>query len=97
MNIPTKIRILGQQWSVLWQPHLAGSDGKALLGLMDDETNTITLRSNLRPNQMASTFLHEIIEALVASCDLKINHSTIATLESGLYQVLKDNKLDFSQ
>lgn len=39
--------------------------------------------------------LHEIIEALCDAYDLNIDHHHIMALGRGLYQVLKDNDIDF--
>ena len=45
-----------------------------------------------------STLIHEIIEAINWELELNLEHNKITALESGLYQVLKDNKLiDFSK
>lgn len=64
-------------------------------GKMNPNTNIIRLNKNKCPSQIASTLLHEIIEALDMNLGLGLEHKQIVGLEAGLYQVLKDNKLVF--
>jgi hypothetical protein len=58
--------------------------------------NRIQVASDLCDEQKVSTLLHEIIEALNHFLELKLEHNVISSLESGLYQVLKDNGVDLT-
>ena len=51
----------------------------------------IFLDKECHPDQMKVTFLHEILEAVNRSLALQLPHKTIFILETGLYQVFKDN------
>ena len=56
----------------------------------------IRLDAHLPRQQLESTLLHEIIEALNHALELKLEHGAIAGLEAGLYQVLTDNGVDLT-
>ena len=57
--------------------------------------NKIVINDSLPLTQQESTLLHEIIEVINFQYQLKLDHNIIMTLETALYQVLKDNKLRF--
>ena len=54
----------------------------------------IQIASNLAQQQLVSTVLHEIIEALNYHLGLGLRHDAIMALESGLYQTLTTNGVD---
>jgi len=45
---------------------------------------------------VAECFLHEIIEAIKMKNNLAIDHTHLTVLSEGLFQVMRDNKLNFS-
>jgi len=59
-------------------------------GICDDVNLNILIKRN---KIMVSTLIHEIIEALNTNLDFGFEHRVILQLESGVYQVLVDNKL----
>jgi hypothetical protein len=63
-------------------------------GRLHSNLQEIQIASNLVPQQVASTVLHEIIEALNYHLQLDLNHNAIMSLEASLYQVLTDNGID---
>ena len=46
-------------------------------------------------DQQEGTFLHEIIEAIVQFNKLDLDHTHLTVLSESLYQVIKDNKIDW--
>ncbi|GAB1444159.1 hypothetical protein MASR2M39_30050 [Ignavibacteriales bacterium] len=66
-------------------------DGLADSGSTDTSLNKILINKNLAKSNQESTILHEIIEAINAIYDLKLEHQTIQTIEAALYQIYKDN------
>jgi hypothetical protein len=65
-------------------------------GKFISSTQKIQLSSDLCDQQLKSTLLHEILEALNYHLELKLEHTTIMGLEVGLYQTLVDNGIDLS-
>lgn len=55
-------------------------------------TQHIWVSGNICPEQQAATLLHEVIEAINTEHELNLEHSTICTLETTLYQVLIGNE-----
>lgn len=87
------MKILGYDYSVDMsddQRHL-GSAGECDTGIQ-----RIRIASDQHDQAKCSTALHEIIEALNYHLALKLEHNIIASLESGLYQVLSDAGIDLS-
>jgi hypothetical protein len=68
-------------------------DGIDNAGTVVVSENTIWINEDQCKTQQESTLLHEIIEAINITYDLRLKHSQITTLEVTLYQVLKDNNL----
>jgi hypothetical protein len=91
VKIPQRVKILGHIYTVKEYESYPSDT----YGSHDPNTLTIRLNNNKNDSQIASTFLHEIIEAVNHLLELGLEHRQISGLESGLYQVLKDNKLMF--
>jgi len=87
MKIPNKLDILGATYSVIQQEEL-GDSGQCWLG-----KQIILIEKRQHPEQKEMTLLHEVIEALNYQLELELPHKTICALETGLYHVLKKNKL----
>lgn len=87
MKLPKLIKIGGQEYSVELVDSLADS------GSTTFATQRILINSNQNNDRQKTALLHEVIETLNELYDLNLNHQTIQTLEAGLYQVIKDNKL----
>lgn len=90
MRIPRSLRIGGHVFRVVCEDSpLLSAD----LGQVRVDDNSIYLNTNQARSQQESTLIHEIIEALIMMNKLDVPHSAICILETGLYQVLKDNNL----
>lgn len=86
------MKILGYNYTLAWANHAEIGSAGRLCG----NTQKLEISEGLHPDQIASTVLHEIIEALNYHLELGVEHSTIMSLEAGLYQVLVDNGIDVS-
>ena len=53
--------------------------------------NKIVINKELPLSQQESTIIHETIEAINFLFELNLEHNKIMTLETALYQFLKDN------
>lgn len=61
------------------------------LGLSFLEKGLIKIDKTLPEDFQKSVLLHEIIEFINSMLELNLEHRTITSLETALYQVLKDN------
>jgi len=92
--IPEKLKIFGHDYVVMM--HDQDEVGNYHLGTHIHRSTEILINRSQSKTQMESTLIHEIIEALNVYQELNLKHDQVVRLETGLYQVLKDNKLDFS-
>lgn len=53
--------------------------------------NKIVVNKNLPISQQESTIVHEALEAINFLFELNLEHNKIMTLETALYQFMKDN------
>lgn len=91
MRLPDKVKVLGYNYNVeYYHDNQTGRFGSC-------DINTLTLRINANKDreQMESTLLHEIIEAIDFHLGLELTEKQIMGLEAGLYAVLKENRLKF--
>lgn len=66
------------------------------MGRCNTANQRIEIANNMNQQAQESTLLHEVIEALNFHLELKLEHTVISSLESGLYQVLTSNGVDLS-
>lgn len=90
MKIPKKINVLGLAYNISEQEDV--SSGTAL-GLCQFAKQQIILEKKQCQEQKEATLIHEILEAINNQLELELPHKTICSLETGIYQVLKENKL----
>jgi hypothetical protein len=57
---------------------------------------TVTLRKELKPDNISSSFLHEIVECINYQYNLSLTHPTICAFELGLAQILKSLDIEFA-
>lgn len=84
------MKILGYTYTVTAEPFLGD------MGDVSTAAQSIRLDSRLPTQQMQSTLLHEIIEALNHALELGLTHPQIAGIEAGLFQVLNDSGVDLT-
>lgn len=89
------IKILGYDYEIKYSPEPEDGGAKEA-GRMFSGKQIIIIDKYQCKQSQESTLLHEIIEALNYHLELELDHQTVASLEAGLYAVLKDNKIDIS-
>ena len=91
MKIPRSIKIGGKKIKV----KLVDECDNA--GEWDGNLYVISIENlaDAPPERMEECLLHEIIEALNQLYELKLAHWKINIIGESLYQILKDNKLEF--
>jgi hypothetical protein len=102
--IPNTVRIGGKTISVKVVEHpILNSDNQVLLGQIDYNINTITISTHKCDLQEAEdSLLHEIVHGLIIDRGLSRCFAEneeeyfVKIFTHGLYQVLKDNRLDFT-
>jgi hypothetical protein len=89
MNIPEKIKIGG----IIYNCNMSNTltRDSAVLGTSCGNACEIVIDSTTQKQNQETTLLHEIIEQINFRYELKLEHNQITTLESALYQVIKDN------
>jgi len=92
MKIPEKLKIGGHVVDVRI---VSSTEMPTKLGQSMEQLNFIRVWDGMPESQTASTLLHEIIEYIDAHYELKLEHPKISTLAQALFQILRDNDLDF--
>jgi hypothetical protein len=90
----SRLKILGYEYTIERREDVHSMDA---FGKMNAKAQVIPIATDLAQEQVESTILHEVIEALNYHLDLKLKHDTIMRLEAALYQVLVDNGVDLSK
>jgi len=90
MKIPSILKIGGYDVKIDYD------NSTIQFGQFDPQKLSITLFSLNSSQNMSSTLIHEIIEALNYIYELDLPHDKITVLANGMFQVLKDNKLVFN-
>lgn len=100
MIIPSKINIAGHDVDVDVEPMALDSDMEQNMGLAHKIQDKIRIAQNCKGvgvsiDNQGETFLHEIIHIVADKWDTRVSEKQVTVLATGLYQVLKDNKLKF--
>jgi len=93
MRIPDKLDILGQTFKIRKVKGLSDENGQVLCGCSVAVAQEIHINTSFPQEVQECTLLHEIIETLNTLMEMEMPHKNISSLETGLYQVLKTNKL----
>jgi hypothetical protein len=91
MKIQKSIKIGGQIWKIVYEN--LEEKGNTDCGDCIFKKQIICIDKEQCVGQQESTLIHEILEAINFSNDLRLEHQVISVLEASLYQVLKDNNL----
>lgn len=90
------VKILGHEYKViLKENYIAESGGNT--GQCNNYTNTITIAGCLPESGRNEVLIHEVLEAVNYRLELGLEHHKLCVLGEVLYQVLKDNKICFSE
>ena len=92
MKLPDKLKIGGHVVDVRV---VSSREMPIKLGQSMEQLNFIRVWDGMPESQIASTLLHEIIEYFDAHYELKLEHRQISTLAQALFQILRDNDLNF--
>lgn len=85
----TALRILGKTWTIK-------DDSKTLrkaqlYGLCDEASQQICVRTDIHPEQLADTLLHEAIHAISFTLGLKLKEETVRSLTASILALFRDN------
>ena len=69
-------------------------DSMGAFGRFNSRSQELKIAGDLCEQQIVSTTLHEIIEALNFHLSWKLEHSVITGMEAALYQTLSENGVD---
>jgi len=93
MNIPKQIKLSGHMINTEYvdTAHINNP------GSFNNYHNLILLEkeADTPESNIAEAFLHEIVEAIKAKNNLSIDHTHLTVLSESLFQVLRDNRLNF--
>ena len=96
MKIPEQLKIGGHWYEIKFNENRENETGNEHPASSYSRVNKIWIDKNQTISRQESCLLHEIIEMLNYEFQLGLEHKVISQLDSGLYQVLKDNKLNFT-
>ena len=94
MKIPNKIKVGGHTITVEFADTKTIDDSGAYNNF---HNNIRILKEKGAPeDNIAEILLHEIIEAIKCKNNLELDHTVLTVLSESLFQVMRDNKLNFS-
>jgi len=94
MKIPSEIKIGGIIYSIeLIDEKEDDIHTTEFIGRVIFKDNKIKILNSYKPERQFRTLLHEIIHILDEDLKIGFEENGICRLETGLYQVLKDNNL----
>lgn len=86
------IKLFGLNVTVIYEPREhSGTSGE--MGHFNTKLCKIWIDSTMPIDAQNETLLHEIIEFIVGSCNMGLDHAAISTLSMILHQALEDNDL----
>lgn len=104
MKIPKSIKLSAHCIKTIWRKEIAkkgGSDEDFFLGRTDSQFNKIELLEyfdgkKLPEDVVTETYLHEIMHHISFNRDLGLTEQQVYSLSSGLFEVLRNNNLNFA-
>lgn len=87
------IIVEGHNYRVIYTNDLDLMEGK--LGSVDFIDQVILIRDSISKGMKQSVLLHEIIHIIEQNHNIDLEEKDVKSLQSGLYQTLKENKLRF--
>lgn len=100
MELPKELKIGGFQWTVEEQKDIANES--SVFGSTHTQSQKIFIEPGLNIQKRDQTLLHEVMHAIWWQSglerifdDRKMEEKVVHAMAMGLYQVLKDNKLQF--
>lgn len=97
MQMPETLKIGGHIYQVIQKHNCKTDEGSICCGRHSGAEEIIEINPDYPEGTQESTLIHEILEAINWSSEIGLEHRQISALETGLYQVLKDNCLHFDE
>ena len=94
--LPLTITIQGKTFAIKYKKELIDK-GNEFCGFAHCAEQYIEISTKYPAECQESTLLHEIIEVINDLNELGLKHHQICVLETGLWQVLKENGLRFEK
>ncbi len=92
MNLPEKIKIGAHEVTVLLQNRKESQE----MGYFDIWHSNIGINIDGTPEDIqAEVLLHEVLEAVCHFNEIRIEHNQLTAISEGIFQVIRDNDLDF--
>jgi hypothetical protein len=88
---------MGKTFQVDEVRELKQENGEPACGVCFVAEQQICIDIQYPQESQESTLLHEIIEAINGLTEMGLKHKQIATLETCLHQILRENKLHFDK
>lgn len=92
MIIPDKIKVGGHWWTIIQDKNIIGA------GICRFDPCEIVLQNHTRcESQVATDLMHELIHVVnhVYNGDRELDEKYVESLAQGLFQVIRDNNIDF--
>ena len=93
MNIPKKLKAYGHIYDIVFHDRECVGGTSSLGTTNVYKKLKIWIDNTMGKSQQESTLLHEIIEIISSLNSMSLNESQVCQLETGLYQILRDNNL----
>jgi len=92
-TLVTEVDIFGTVVPVTYHDELIHDDGTKCLGMYWVGENKIELKDTeeIPYDSQLCTLLHECIEAIDSKLDLDMSHTSISSMETGIFQLFRDN------
>lgn len=90
--LPETLNIQGKHFNITYKDKLADNN-MVYCGCAYVDDQRIEINTAYPVECQESTLLHEVIEVINDLNELGLKHWQICVLETGLYQVLKENKI----
>lgn len=97
MTIPDKVKIGGIMFDVVFQDEISERE-KEIDGRIIYDKQIIRIKSGMAKEYTESVFLHEVLHGIVIQFQIDFGDNeerNIERLAYAIYQVLKDNDIDF--
>ena len=95
MEFPESVKIGAHDWKVTINPNYYKDSGHT--GTCAMHAQHIIIDGAATDSYQEEVLLHEIIEAINYMYELELPHNKITTLGNTLYQVLKENDINFRE
>ena len=95
MKIPDKIKV-GGHWITIEK--VGDKELESDLGSFNNWYQLIRInKTDTDENLQAETFLHEILEAIKKKFEIETKHQDLTIISEILFQIIRDNNLDFTK